>query len=431
MVVTLFVQLLYNDYGTCAQHSTYADCNAAGEAYTLAYPLCHWVSDFNSSARNITVSSSSATGHSSSANKTTTHHQMLHFVRDESACLPAKADSHFMAIVDLVMFTLLATALLDKVLRFLAAHAAVMPPLFQPREMQSPASHRHSSFRIAARVTPSWQDEKDDADSVQPFDATDGEHWRDLEAPVKGPPLREDHLDELQAAQSVKATVLRAARLKRLRETADYVPAELELWHMQQRWQSPEHPLRFNDWKPVKHVMVPSVHHPKRPPPDPGPQEKRRRTEFLRRRVKSWLFWLYDFADPYTTLHLLLHAFANERSLVIRKLVRARERADRVRNEILRVRASLVRAGLDESACERLLDEHILKRFMCEWICGYRRKVLESVLFHGKQIERQRIKRRRLQASDLYYPVLSIGFIFVAPFSFLVIFSCRFTSPPR
>lgn len=74
--------------------------------------------------------------------------------------------------------------------------------------------------------------EQKGGDEVQPFD-----EWAvalhpviDLEAQSKTMPhtrypLREDNCDDLQMAQSVKATVLRAARLKFMRNTADYVSA--------------------------------------------------------------------------------------------------------------------------------------------------------------------------------------------------------------
>lgn len=136
--------------------------------------------------------------------------------------------------------------------------------------------------------------EQKGGDEVQPFDdwAVSLHPAIDLEAQSKTlsqtrSPLREDNCDDLQTAQSVKATVLRAARLKFMRNTADYVSAgeqaqravcicyqsclishfmtnctlvsyylflslsmfaEQELSNLQQRWQTPEHPLRFNDW---------------------------------------------------------------------------------------------------------------------------------------------------------------------------------------
>ena len=74
--------------------------------------------------------------------------------------------------------------------------------------------------------------EQKGGDEVQPFDdwAVSLHPAIDLEAqsktmPRTRPPLREDNCDDLQMAQSVKATVLRAARLKCMRNTADYVSA--------------------------------------------------------------------------------------------------------------------------------------------------------------------------------------------------------------
>jgi hypothetical protein len=79
-------------------------------------------------------------------------------------------------------------------------------------------------------------------------------------------------------------------------------------------------------------------------------QEKRNRTEFLRRFAKSFLLRLYDFSDPYTAMDLLLHSLANERPLVVQKLLRARTRADRVRNEFLQVKASILRSRWIQAA---------------------------------------------------------------------------------
>ena len=62
------------------------------------------------------------------------------------------------------------------------------------------------------------------------------------------------------------------------------------------------------------------------------PQEKGSRMEFLRRFAKSFLLRLYDFSDPYTATDLLLHSLANERALVVNKLLRARERYFKLRS---------------------------------------------------------------------------------------------------
>lgn len=90
-------------------------------------------------------------------------------------------------------------------------------------------------------------------------------------------------------------------------------------------------------------------------------QEKRNRTEFLRRFAKSFLLRLYDFSDPYTAMDLLLHSLANERPLVVQKLLRARTRADRVRNEFLQVKASIMRSGADEHECDRRLVVFVIQ----------------------------------------------------------------------
>lgn len=94
---------------------------------------------------------------------------------------------------------------------------------------------------------------------------------------------------------------------------------------------------------------------------DVAAQEKRNRTEFLRRYAKSFLLKLYDFSDPYTAMDLLLHSLSNERAIVVRKLLRARERADRVRNEFLQVKASILRSGADEHECDRRLDVFVIQ----------------------------------------------------------------------
>lgn len=389
LVTTLFVQFLYEDYGACASHRSQSSCEASGQSYTLAYPLCHWTSQFNTSIRNSShLNLVYVRGGKANHTVSVRSYGLESVLEDESACEATKPNAHFMSIITLIIYVLAATALLDKVLCLLAAHAACMPRIWKPRR---------TAVAHTARIAPAYahsEDEKEDENGVVPFDV-EMQHLP-LPPPLKA--LQEDLCDELHISQSVKATILRGARLKYLRENVDYVSAEKELHILTSLWRNPEHPLRFNDWLPVKHVVVPSLRHPRRPHKDPGPSNKPNRMEFLRRRYKSVLFRLYDFSDPYTVMDLLLHSLANERSLVVDKLLRARVRADRVRNEILRVRANILSdKSIPEHVCERMLDEHLLKRFLCEWICGYKRKVVESVLFHTPQMHSARKKRRRLQ----------------------------------
>ena len=84
-----------------------------------------------------------------------------------------------------------------------------------------------------AQVSPDYSaadPEQKSSDEVRPYDdwAVTLHPALDLEAGSQSRTqhsLREDNCDDLQTAQSVKATVLRAARLKFMRDTADYVSA--------------------------------------------------------------------------------------------------------------------------------------------------------------------------------------------------------------
>ena len=66
LVATVLLQLLYDDYGRCAQLHSPTDCAAAGLSHSLAYQLCHWDGSVNDSIRN----SSFPLLHKNRANKT-------------------------------------------------------------------------------------------------------------------------------------------------------------------------------------------------------------------------------------------------------------------------------------------------------------------------------------------------------------------------
>ena len=94
----------------------------------------------------------------------------------------------------------------------------------------------YQPFVDQTQVVPSYSaagPERKSGDEVLPFDEwAVALHPNNLDLEAASPqsqtrrfPLREDNCDDLQTAQSVKATVLRAARLKFMRETADYVSA--------------------------------------------------------------------------------------------------------------------------------------------------------------------------------------------------------------
>mmetsp|Transcript_25306 Transcript_25306/g.34790 ORF Transcript_25306/g.34790 Transcript_25306/m.34790 type:complete len:895 (+) Transcript_25306:33-2717(+) len=395
LVTTLAVQFLYSDYGSCASHHNCHDCEASGTSYTQAYPLCFWSNHFNTSSQNTSIITYTHKNHTSLSYKLTP------MTSDYSECIATIPNSHFISILYLVILVITICILLDKILRLLASHAVCMPPLFPT----IPTTPRISPMTISTSSTPynpTEQDEKDD--SIQPFDIEKSFNSTQKGVLLRGfepGGLRDDVCDELQICQTIRATILRAARLKRMRDTADYVSAEQELRHLTTLWQSPDHPLHYNDWLPSKHVVVPSIRHPKKAPIDPGPVQKPRWTDLFRKRYKSFLFYVYDFADPTTSMDLLLHSLANERSLVVHKLIRARERADRVRNEL--IRAGHFHHRHHKVSIDRELDAHLLKRFLCEWFCGYIRKVAESVLFHGTLIRRARWTRRRLQAIAYFF----------------------------
>jgi len=158
--------------------------------------------------------------------------------------------------------------------------------------------------------------------------------------------------DEMKDYQDRTTTILRAARLVKMKENIDFVNAEDELAYMTKITDS-------SHWLPRDH-------------------QPSKMNNFLRsvaHEAKNATIRIDDIGDPRSASELMWHALAGSRDLVVEKIQKSRRRAEKVKS-----RLAMIPLDIDK-------DNYLIKRFLADSLPGYRRKVAQHYLFIRTEVE--------------------------------------------
>ena len=158
--------------------------------------------------------------------------------------------------------------------------------------------------------------------------------------------------DEMKDIQLRSTTILRAARLFRMKEDIDYV--------------TPEQELRLMAETSSKAHWMPKDHHP---------AAMNNMLRAVQHEITNSAFEFDEVADPRGASELMHHALAGSQSLIVRKLLRSRRRAEEVKRKL-----STIPTDSEK-------DNYLMKRFLCDSLPGYRRLVAQHYFFDGAEVE--------------------------------------------
>ena len=123
---------------------------------------------------------------------------------------------------------------------------------------------------------------------------------------------------------------------------------------------NPSHPLNFMPWIPKNEQWLVEKHW-KRSEIKTVSSDQVNFLSAIQAKLKAWQMDYYDFADPDTILAMLIHNIYTRKQLIIRKMIRARQRSDFIKNQLLRI----------EKPGEK--DRFLMNSFLVESVCGYRK----------------------------------------------------------
>eukprot|EP01034_Spumella_vulgaris_P023875 gene23875-30152_t len=303
---------------------------------------------------------------------------------------------------------LLVQAILGRFMRFLITHAKIRlqegfcacltePNInrysdpnyntFEGGAQNNNSNASHNSRRIGV---------KHQSSRVVPFDAYLSEEQKEQGARidygerVSGTTLQEYDLaeygDELKHCQTRKTTLIRGVCFAMMRQRLDYISPEREVALMLgdkiHKWTwilKPPRTLQdnandinyVNSWKYT---------------------------------FRAWYYAHYDLGDPTRCSRMVAHGHLFNHELLVDRLVRNRHRA------------TLIRAAVVRISNEEQQDKYLMEQFLTQSMVGYRRKVLEALLFHPEEIARVRHDRLGVQyLALLVVPVYLIaGLLYVA-----------------
>jgi len=155
------------------------------------------------------------------------------------------------------------------------------------------------------------------------------------------------------SVQGKKTTMLRGARLATMKRSIDFVSADRELQLM----------LVHRE----RHFWMEALDRPYR---------TCNCFDALRGHFRAWQLGWFDFGDTDTALELMDLAHVYRESLVVGRLKRAR------------ARAVVVRVGVLREEDEYQQDAYLVRRFLADSLCGYKRVVAHSLFFEQQQEQR-------------------------------------------
>lgn len=189
--------------------------------------------------------------------------------------------------------------------------------------------------------------------------------------------------DELKVLQLRSTTLIQGAKLVIMQKNMDFVPAEEEMRLLLEN-------AKGNPWYDA----------------DPKPRSTNVLYNFMRRVFRSVLFEFDDIGDPLYASQLIHHASAQNRAMIVRKLIRSRARAERIV------------AYMHSLATDGERDEFLMKRFLVDSMPGLR----HTVAFHYFFGIDEKARRHRKEVFGRYFSVVVLPLYVIGVAAYIYFF---------
>lgn len=288
-VATLFIRFFYTDDGKCQKFTTEVGC-LAEISFDMRHTLCAWNTPFRSCAFNT-------------------------------------PDSIFLPLVLLTIIVTVASSPIDKLIRFSVINARLFIKKFSIRDI----------IIVDAKISPS-----DDNPRVN-------KNKQKIE--TESNKSVEEFGDEMKECQSNGTTLLRCARLMRMRSNIDFVLPEEELEYLlsnskKESWFLREHVSHF-----TTNVLQSAFYW-----------------------FKSYRYTFHEFGDPMSASQFMHHADATTKDIVVSKLISTRKRGERIK------------AKMKELANDRERDRFLIQMFIIDYLPTNSKRAVSRHFFFSQQL---------------------------------------------